>query len=112
MSLLSILVVLISMYFVQHVLGVIILLGYFDRKPIIGERGIFDVSVIIPFRDEALRIEALLDSINKLEIPSSLEVEFVFVDDHSSDQTAQIIKNKLKTTFRIVQSNLKGKRPR
>ncbi|MCB9223732.1 MAG: glycosyltransferase [Crocinitomicaceae bacterium] len=110
MSLLSILVVLVSMYFVQHVLGVIVLLGYFDQKQIRAEQGIYDVSVIIPFRDEALRIEPLLESIDQLEIPASLEVEFIFVDDHSSDHSAQIVRNKLKTTFRIVQAKSKGKK--
>ena len=56
--------------------------------------------VIIPFRNEEQRIQGLLSSILTT---TKLPKEFIFVDDHSSDKTEDLIIEKLKNIpFRIL----------
>lgn len=43
-----------------------------------------EISVVVPFRNEEHRIDDLLNSIRQL---TSLPLEFIFVDDHSSDRS-------------------------
>ena len=62
-----------------------------DHKPAIILPSAETLSIIIPFRNEANRILPLLNSI--LEIQSSINLEFLFVDDHSIDETSNIIRN-------------------
>jgi cellulose synthase/poly-beta-1,6-N-acetylglucosamine synthase-like glycosyltransferase len=50
------------------------------------------VAVIIPARDEALRLTGLLDRLIRQDYPAS-NVEFIVVDDHSSDDTYKIAEN-------------------
>lgn len=50
------------------------------------------ISVLIPFRNEATRISVLLDSIAGL---SKYPQEFVFIDDHSNDSSVELIREKL-----------------
>ncbi len=47
-------------------------------------------SVVIPFRNEARNLPALLESIAKLNYPNSL-FEIIFVNDDSTDASAEII---------------------
>ncbi|MFT4602451.1 MAG: glycosyltransferase involved in cell wall biosynthesis [Arenicella sp.] len=69
-----------------------------------------DVSVIIPFKNEADRIGALLESINELDIPDGFKVEYIFIDDHSDDDTAQVIESSLEQQFQIILNDGKGKK--
>ncbi|ARV16171.1 glycosyltransferase family 2 protein [Polaribacter sp. SA4-12] len=48
-------------------------------------------SVVIPFRNEAKNLPLLLESITELNYPKEL-VEFILVDDDSSDNSVEIIK--------------------
>lgn len=48
------------------------------------------VSIIIPARNEVLRITPLLDSLAKINYPSHL-LEIIIVDDFSTDNTAEIV---------------------
>lgn len=67
-----------------------------------------DITVIIPFRNEQDRIKALIESIN---VSKEQPNHFIFVDDHSSDLTTQIIESQLKiTNFTIVSVDLEGKK--
>ncbi|MAE14423.1 MAG: hypothetical protein CL821_02390 [Crocinitomicaceae bacterium] len=50
------------------------------------------LTIIIPFRNEENRINNLLSSIEKQENLNVIN-QFIFVDDHSSDCTVEIIKN-------------------
>ncbi|MFY0603096.1 MAG: glycosyltransferase [Flavobacteriaceae bacterium] len=54
-------------------------------------------TVIIPFRNEAKNLPLLLDSIKKLNYPKEY-VEFIFVDDDSSDNSVRIIEDSFKKT--------------
>lgn len=51
-----------------------------------------EITVLIPFRNEAQRIHVLLDSILSC---TSFPQKFIFIDDHSTDQTGDIIREKL-----------------
>ncbi len=50
------------------------------------------LSVIIPFRDEAENLPALLDDLSKQTYPKEL-FEIIFVNDNSADNSAEIINN-------------------
>ena len=52
-------------------------------------------SVIIPFRNEAKNLAALLKTIGFLEYPKEL-FQIIFVDDESEDDSVEIIENFLK----------------
>lgn len=47
-----------------------------------------EITVIVPFRDETSSIGTLIQSINQSH---SLPARFIFVDDHSNDDTADVI---------------------
>lgn len=59
-------------------------------------------SVVIPFRNEVKNLPGLLESIAKLKYPKKL-VEFILVDDDSSDNSVEVIKNFIK----IHKNNIK-----
>ena len=71
---------------------------------------ITSLSVVIPFRNEAKRIVGLLESLNAVDFPQELDIEFIFVDDHSTDYTDQVIKSQLKIPFKIIKNDKKGKK--
>lgn len=53
-------------------------------------------SVVIPFRNEAENLPYLLKSISELDYPNEL-IEFILVDDDSTDDSIEIIKKALDT---------------
>jgi len=57
-----------------------------------GEKQEFSISLVIAARDEEKRILPCLDSLEKLEYPED-KFEIIFVDDQSSDDTANIIRS-------------------
>jgi cellulose synthase/poly-beta-1,6-N-acetylglucosamine synthase-like glycosyltransferase len=60
-----------------------------------------DLTVIVPFRNERERIPIILSAINN---SSSLPALFIFVDDHSTDNTSDVICAQLENKqFRIIQ---------
>lgn len=68
------------------------------------------VTVIVPFRNEFNRISGLLSSIDKLVIPENVSVELFFVDDHTADDTNQLISSKLRFNHQIIKNDGKGKK--
>lgn len=52
------------------------------------------VSVLVPFREEAKNLAALIDALMGQDYPSE-KVELIFIDDHSTDSGAEIVKKKL-----------------
>ena len=71
-------------------------------------------SVVIPFRNEAENLPLLLKSIEKIEYPTS-QVEFLFVDDHSTDNSVTIIRNycsTIKMSIRIIENKRKSNSPK
>lgn len=61
-------------------------------------------SVIVPFRNEAENLPALLESISRLNYPKHL-YDIIFVDDDSEDESVDII-NKTFETFRLDRDTL------
>lgn len=49
-----------------------------------------EITVIIPFRNEKDHLPALIESINKL---NKFPAKFIFVDDHSEDPSAELLKS-------------------
>lgn len=47
-------------------------------------------SVIIPFRNEYNNLKALIDSLKQQDFPEELH-EFIFIDDHSQDNSLQLL---------------------
>lgn len=50
------------------------------------------MSIVVPFRNESLRISSLLDSFDHQQDVSIIN-EIIFVDDHSEDKSCEIIAN-------------------
>lgn len=67
-------------------------------------------SVIIPFRNEAENLPKLLDSIQHLKYRKEL-IEFLFVDDDSTDNSIDIINCHFEQSREISQINLDSARP-
>lgn len=67
-----------------------------------------EITLLIPFRNEEKRIKPLLESLlNSTELPK----EIIFIDDHSTDQSIQLIESTLYgKPFRIVKSDENGKK--
>lgn len=72
------------------------------------------ISIVVPFRNEVTRIQVLLQSLEKLKLPS-IPVEIIYVDDSSTDNTKNIIAHYhhthlLHLPFSIVQAIGEGKK--
>jgi cellulose synthase/poly-beta-1,6-N-acetylglucosamine synthase-like glycosyltransferase len=90
----------------------------FWRKPILSidqpsESPI--TSVVIPVRNERSSIAGCIDAVSRQQHPSGelLSTEIILVDDHSDDDTGEIIRDKSKTTFlQLLQlpSGVEGKK--
>lgn len=69
------------------------------------------LSVIIPFRNEASNIELFLSSLEK---QTKLPVEIIFVDDHSTDKSYEVIqvwaKNRANVQVLKLSKTLQGKK--
>ncbi|MDG5490335.1 glycosyltransferase [Psychroserpens sp. SPM9] len=66
-------------------------------------------SIVIPFRNEAENIPALLDAISQLQYPKSM-YEILFVDDASTDDSVEQINSKMKAFKSVQFSMLKNNR--
>ncbi len=69
-----------------------------------------ELVVLIPFRNEAHRIDVLLTSLNKLTLTPK---EFVFINDHSTDNSTELIEQNLENVaYRIIDlpDGLQGKK--
>lgn len=67
-----------------------------------------EITLLVPFRDEELRIKPLLDSlVNSKELPK----EIIFINDHSIDNTIKLIESTLLgQSFKILHSMGNGKK--
>jgi cellulose synthase/poly-beta-1,6-N-acetylglucosamine synthase-like glycosyltransferase len=71
------------------------------------------VSVVVPFRDEEEHLPALLEDLSRQSYPLGL-MEVIFIDDHSSDDSASILASATdeKKHFRYLAlpQNMRGKK--
>ncbi len=64
------------------------------------------LTVVIPYKNEMLRIKPLVNSLNGADIPD--DIEFIFVDDHSEDKTAEFLLSELDIRFRLLRLRTTG----
>lgn len=102
--------ILLTIYLVQFIIGLLLISAYFKGDAETDKAKINGVSVLIPFKNEVLRIEPLLKSILGLNIPDGFEVEFIFVDDNSSDNGANVVEDYLDDKVVLVKSKGIGKK--
>jgi glycosyltransferase involved in cell wall biosynthesis len=71
------------------------------------------LSIIIPVYNEADHVEIMLQNLSEVEMPGFLEnIEFLIVDDHSSDDSVSILKSYVESreNFRLfIQNKNMGK---
>lgn len=101
--------VLLFLFLVQFVL--VILFSLRSKRPIAADGLVIDrISIIIPFHNEELRIQKLLQSLNHQSVFSE-RIELIFVNDHSTDKSIEVINQTLKVQHRIITSESdKGKK--
>lgn len=75
------------------------------KQPVPVDQKINAISVLVPFRNEAKRIEKLILSINKQTINTAL-IELLFIDDYSTDLTAEKITIMLHYPHKIISNEL------
>ena len=67
------------------------------------------LSVVIPFRNERSNLEPLLKSLHLASSKVSFELEFIFVDDESDDDGAELLSNS-KLQVRLLNNKGQGKK--
>ena len=100
--------------FVYIITLVVLLFGYYKIKEFKCKKDnpTIQFSIIIPFRNEATHLPDLLKSIEKLKYPTAL-FELIFVDDESSDQSVNIIKNESAfKNYQIIKNQRKSASPK
>lgn len=103
----SLIISLLAVFSIQFVLTLIIGLVYsFSKNRSTGK--VSALSVIIPFKNESQRIKTLLSSLDGLD-DSMINVEYIFVNDHSTGNEETQIKE-LKKPFVLLHNTGKGKK--
>lgn len=102
-------VVVLFLFLVQFVLAILFTLR--SKAVVASNDLIIDrISILVPFHNEVLRIDKLLQSFNHQTVFSD-RIELIFIDDHSTDGSVEVIKQLLKVPHRIViSSSEKGKK--
>jgi cellulose synthase/poly-beta-1,6-N-acetylglucosamine synthase-like glycosyltransferase len=85
-------VVVVFLLLVQDALLVILLQMNFDKYTNFQHPDFPKVSIFIPCRNEAQNLPRILASLDKLDYPID-QLQIIFGDDRSSDQTATILEN-------------------
>ena len=89
--------IVVSFFFFIYILAILIFIIGFDKVPEFKSKNTdpkTGFTVIIPFRNEAQHLPNLIKSIRKIDYPSNL-VEYIFVDDESTDNSIQILHNQI-----------------
>jgi glycosyltransferase involved in cell wall biosynthesis len=67
------------------------------------------LTILVPFHNESERIRELINSLNNVSWVDNMEL--IFVDDHSTDNTAKIIESTLKHPHKVISNHeKKGKK--
>ncbi|MTI38562.1 glycosyltransferase [Fulvivirga lutimaris] len=90
---------------------VIMLISWQLIRPVpFGNEAHLKLTVIVPFRNESQNLSALIHSFNNLNL-ERLSVEFLFVNDHSSDDFERILElNKPDYALFSLPDNMSGKK--
>jgi cellulose synthase/poly-beta-1,6-N-acetylglucosamine synthase-like glycosyltransferase len=83
-------VVVLFLFLVQFVLAILFTLR--SKAVVASNDLIIDrISILVPFHNEVLRIDKLLQSFNHQTVFSD-RIELIFIDDHSTDGSVEVIK--------------------
>lgn len=92
------------------ILSALILWGWFRLKsPKNVPESFSTISIIVPLRNEATRIQPLLNSLQSIDYPSN-SYEIILVDDHSEDNIYELLEDFQMNNLRIVLSKGNGKK--
>jgi len=99
--------VLIIFFSIQLVLAIVLSWGYYTTKKQVLNHNYKPYSIIIPFKNEIKRILPLLQSINKAAIFHKnndlfSQIEFIFIDDHSTDHSVNFILDQIDIEYKII----------
>lgn len=67
------------------------------------------ISIIVPFRNEQQNLPALIESLKKLCYPKKY-FEIIFINDHSTDHSCQLINESGIENFKLIHSTGQGKK--
>ena len=100
----------IAIFSVQFIVAVLLQFGkLMTKKPIQKSAKKTKITSLIPFHNEVKRMLPLINSLN--ENPPGKNFELIFIDDHSTDDTVNILMKKLKVPHQCVHNILpKGKK--
>ncbi len=99
-----------SIFGLQLVVSVLLKFGRQKTKRLKLQTEIQGTTIVIPFKNEAKRILPLIQSINQsahaLKHSHVFDyLDFIFIDDHSTDDTCSIILDQLDISYRLVKLN-------
>ena len=103
-------------FLIQLTVSIVLYVGYIRSKKFRPLNTPQNTTIIVPFKNEAERILPLIQSINKSAIAYKKislfsHFQFIFIDDHSQDDSVEVILNNLDISFQIVRlRNTKGKK--
>ncbi len=73
----------------------------------------FDISIIVPTFNRTGSLIRLLESLDSLEFPDSVQVEILIVDNGSTDETESLLRGEQakarKFSLRVLQERQRGK---
>lgn len=98
-------ILLIAIFGIELLTAILLQLAKFRLPKNAKNDRIKGISFIIPFHNEVDRILPLIESINNSEFNGNCA--FIFVDDYSTDDTEQLLKNQLKVPYKCVKNGYK-----
>ena len=76
----------------------------------IDDSFVTSVTIVVPFRNEAQNLGALIKSLNDLELGHH-QVEVLFINDHSTDNSVNVIAdNAISLKYNVLNNSLTGKK--
>ena len=99
--------IVLAFFGIQLTISIVLYFGNLSSKHFSALSQSKNTTIIIPFKNESKRILPLLDSINKSAISAKntnllSHFQFIFIDDHSNDDTISTILSHLDITFQII----------
>lgn len=99
--------VLFIFFSIQFTISIVLYVGFTKSKKFKTLESRQNTTILVPLKNEANRILPLLQSINRTAITYKKDdvfnhFEFIFIDDHSTDHSTQIIIDQLDISFKII----------
>lgn len=103
----------IILFSIQFVVAVVLQIGKYkcvkNQRLSHTTNQIVPLTIIIPFHNEEKRILPLINYLNQQQLPPHFQL--LFVNDHSSDQTVDLLSTTLKTNYQLIENaHQKGKK--